>query len=96
RLFGRTCADCKTEEKVVYRDRMGEYALILKKTDGYCQYELRNSVLTNLGRSTVNNPLYLDFSGYTKKEVDTFFKKYFILCSDPVGYNHLLLSKGVE
>ena len=95
RLIGRTCDECNERDKVVYKDQKGEYDLSPKRFEGACSRELRNSSLTVLG-DFLPNPRYFDFCGFTKKEIETFFKKYFSEGGDVGGFNHLCLSKGVE
>lgn len=95
RLVGKTCEQCRDADHVVYKDEKGSYDLILKRFDGYCQRELRNAALTIVG-DLVPNPKYYDFCGFDKREIETLFKKYFLDRGDVGGFNHLLLTKGVE
>ncbi len=98
RLGGLNCADCKKVKTVTYRDNKGEYLISTKKLDGYCQHELRNSVITNLGKMLETMPRYFDFCGFKRTEVDAYLKKYFFGKNpeSAVGFNHLHLTRGVE
>ena len=96
RLAGLSCDNCK-ENKITYRDNKGEYPIITRKIENYCEHELRNSEVTNLAGLIKDHPIYLDFTGYKGDEIVRIIKKYFLSDeSDISGFNHLRLNNGVE
>lgn len=97
KLSGLSCSECKKVRNVSYKDTKGEYKIITKKMGSYCQHELKNSKITNLGGLTDEHPRYFDFSGFPREEVENYLFKYFFGANcDTSGFNHLHLSRGVD
>ncbi|MGN1042192.1 MAG: DUF3656 domain-containing protein, partial [Christensenellales bacterium] len=98
RLVYGNCDKCGYAKEVSLRDNKGEYPVITKKFFGYCQHELKNSVITNLGALVGNNPRYFDFCGMKSNEINQVLKSFYSENKSlvPIEYNHLHINRGVE
>lgn len=97
RLRYGSCDHCKDVKTLSYSDAKGEYPIISRHIGSYCEHELKNSVITNLGTLTNGHPRYFDFVGMKPEEIDMVLRKYYSSnpC-DTAEFNHLHLNRGVE
>ena len=99
KLSGINCASCSKFREVTYKDNKGEYPIITKKLGNYCQHEMKNSFVTNLGAAaTKNNFRYFDFCDFKSEDIKKILETYFYgkEIITPKEFNHLHLSRGVE
>lgn len=97
RLVYGSCERCKEVKNLSLCDAKGEYPVITKRLGNYCQHEMKNSVVTNLGTLAGNNPRYFDFTSMKVSDILAVLKKYYSgKVADTSEYNHLHFNRGVE
>lgn len=97
RLVYGSCERCKEVKDLSLCDAKGEYPVITKRIGNYCEHEMKNSVVTNLGALAGNNPRYFDFTSMKVPEILAVLKKYYSgKVADTSEYNHLHFNRGVE
>ncbi|NLL55959.1 MAG: U32 family peptidase [Clostridiales bacterium] len=93
-LAGQKCGRCGGQ--LIYKDKKGQYEIVTKKFYGYCQHQLKNGVITNLGNFD-GYYKYFDFTSSTTSEIDKVLHNYYVDKEfSTQNYNHLHLTRGVK